>query len=109
MVSRSLGYSAVAAIALLLAANAAEARNYCRSTVSGRFITRSSALADRGHAKCVPELPGEWSVIRWPEGNCEVWHNDAPPLNPVVVLAVAASPLEAWAKLQAAYARQLCR
>lgn len=101
---------AIAAIVLLCASSAAEARNYCRSTVTGRFITRNAASLDRPHSKCIPALTAPWLVIQW-QGDtwCQVWHNDAPPVGVYNTVAVGDSNLEAWVKAQALYSKGVCR
>jgi hypothetical protein len=123
----------IAAIALLLVMGsaAAEARTYtyCKSTVTGKFITRANALNDRAHARCVPALPDPvpdpvppppppppppkapaWLVVMMADGTCQIWLDTTfPPTPGWTMRAKAATATEAWVKLQSLYSRGVCQ
>lgn len=104
---------ALIALALVaLCSGAAEGRSYkyCQSLTSGRFIPRAQAALDRARARCVPPLTAEWLVVRWANGACQTWHNDAAPVGTDwTTVASGTTSTEVWVKLQSLYARGSCQ
>ncbi|HEY6993749.1 MAG TPA: hypothetical protein VH397_08565 [Xanthobacteraceae bacterium] len=51
-----------------------------------------------------------WIVVRWAYGDCKIWRNDVnAPVGPGwTSVAFAKTYPEAWAKMQALYAKRVC-
>src|SRR5262245_17514985 len=65
-------------------------------------------LAVTPSANAVVQPP--WVVVRWAYGDCKIWRNDvnAPAGPGWTSVAFAKTYPEAWAKMQALYAKRLC-